>query len=93
MTMIFSGHPVEDMETAKRMIANYPNVDLTDLIAVATDRTQPRSARIAAIYTLGFTDDHGISSAALARIVGNTDEPDDVRDHANEALESIQSHH
>ncbi len=93
MTMIFSGHPVEDMETAKRMIANHPNVDLPDLIAIASDRTQPRSARIAAIYTLGFTDDHGISGAALAHIASNTEEPDDVRDHATEALDSIQSPH
>jgi hypothetical protein len=93
MTIEFSGHPVEDMEIAKRLIGNYPNVDLPALLAIATDRTQPRSARIAAIYTLGFTDDHRISCAALAQIVDNTDEPDAVRDHATEALESIQSPH
>ncbi len=89
---IFSGEPVEDMEIAKRLIAQHPNLDFRALTAIAADQTQSRSARIAAIYTLGFTDDDGRSISALMRIVGNGDEPDDVKDHAAEALQSLTRH-
>lgn len=86
----FSGDPVDDMEIAKQLIAQHPNVNLSELISIATDQTQPQSARIAAIYTLGFVDDDELSTLALTRILNDADEPADVRDHATEAVESIQ---
>ena len=89
MTKIFTGDPEEDMEIAKRLIAKFPDLDLAELIAIATDQTQPHSARIAAIYTLGFTDDDGLSNPALTRISTDTKEPADVRDYASEAVASM----
>ncbi len=91
MNTILSGDPIEDMETAKRLIARHPDVDFAKLIAILSDRGQPRSARIAAIYALGFTDDNGVSHAALTHILGDAGEPADVRDHAAEALDSMRS--
>jgi hypothetical protein len=90
---IFSGDPVEDMEIAKRLIGKHPNVDVHQLLSIATDKTQPQSARIAAIYTLGFTDDAGMSRMALTQIVSNTGETSDIKDHAAEALENITPRH
>ena len=89
MNVIFGGDPVEDMEVAKRLIGDHPNINFADLISVAVDRNQPVSARIAAIYTLGFTDDEGVSISALSRIVSDPDEPDDVKEHATEALDNM----
>jgi hypothetical protein len=86
---MFTGEPVEDMEIAKRLIGQYPHVDFASLMAIASDRTQPLSARIAAIYTLGFTDERRQSQVILGRISGNPSEPAVVRDYAAEALESL----
>jgi HEAT repeat protein len=86
---IFTGEPVEDMEIAKRLIGQFPRVDYASLMAIAADQRQPQSARIAAIYTLGLTDEKRQSQATLRHISGNPREPADVRDHAAEALESI----
>ena len=82
----FVGDLVADIETAKRLISHYPRVDLSMLLQVATDRHQPVPARVAAIYTIGFTDDDGVSGPVLARIVTNPMEPELVRDHATEAI-------
>ena len=82
----FNGDPFEDMETAKRLIAQHPNLDLASVIAVAADKAQPGSARIAAIHTLCFADDHGLSRDVLTRILNDTAEPNDVKDHGAEAL-------
>ncbi len=86
---IFTGEPIEDMEIAKRLIGKYPDVDFASLMAIARDRTQPQSARIAAIYTLGLTDERRRSQAILQHISGDPREPTEVRDHAAEALESL----
>jgi hypothetical protein len=88
---LFSGDFGEDIETAKRLIATHPNVNLSQLMAIASDPQQPQSARIASIYTLGFTDDHGTSRAMLAGLINDPDAA--IRDHAAEALESITPHH
>lgn len=88
MAELFTGDPVEDMEIAKHLIARYPDVDIAFLGAIAADRQQPESARIAAIYTLGFTDDARVSQAVLSRIASDVTEPEEVRDHAAEALNS-----
>ena len=82
----FVGNLVADIETAKGLIGRYPRIDLSMLLQVATDRHQPVPARVAAIYTLGFTDDDGVSGPVLAWIVMNSMEPELVRDHATEAL-------
>lgn len=79
------------MEVAKRLIAQHPDIDIPGLIAIAEDCTAPHSARTAAIYALGMTDDQGLSRATLARIEADADRPADVRDHAAEALASIMS--
>lgn len=85
---IFTGELVEDMEIAKRLIGQYPQVDIRSLMEIASDPRQPQSARIAAIYTLGFTDERRLSQDLLTRIAADSTEPDDVRDYAAEALES-----
>lgn len=90
---IFTGDPVEDMEIAKRLIGKYPNVDLRSLILIAANRTEAPWVRIAAIYTLGFTDDKGLSKTVLTRIIADDAEPANVKDHAVEALDSITPHH
>jgi|SRR5882672_8736309 len=90
---MFTGDPVEDMEIAKRLIGQYPDVDFRSLMAIASDQRQPQSARIAAIYTLGFTDEQRLSRAALTQISGDPREPADVRDFATEALESLTDTH
>ena len=85
----WTGDTVEDMEIAKAVIAQHPNVDVVGLIAAASDRLAPHSARLASIYTLGFTDDQGLSRMALAAIRDDPGEDPDLRDHAEEALASI----
>lgn len=82
----WTGDPVDDIETAKRMIARHPNVDLPDLLATAADRAAPHSARIVSIWTLGFVDAAGVSRELLARLADDPTEPPDVRDHAQEAI-------
>jgi hypothetical protein len=89
----FSGDFVADIETAKRLIAAYPNVDLHLLMSIAGDPQQPESSRIASIYTLGFTDDHGISKSTLVGLASDPNESHGIRDHAAEALESNTPHH
>ncbi len=86
MNSIFNGDFAEDMETAKRLIKRHPHVDFPALMAIAADQTEPDSVRIAAIYTLNFTDDHGVSRALRARIAEDADEPAEIRDHAAEEL-------
>jgi hypothetical protein len=82
MAKLFAGDPVGDMEIAKRLIARHPDMDFAVLDKIAADRRQPQSGRIAAIYTLGFTDDTGVSQATLTRIASDVNEPEAVRDHA-----------
>ena len=90
---MFTGDPGEDMEIAKRLIGQFPHVDYRSLMAVASDETQPPSARIAAIYTLGSTDEQRLSRTMLTQISGNAGERADVRDYAAEALRSLTPHH
>lgn len=82
----FTGDFVEDIEIAKRLIAAHPKVNLRQLMTIADDHKHTESARIASIYTLGFTDDHGVSKAILARLAHDPAESFDIRDHATEAL-------
>ena len=82
----FTGDLVEDIKIAKRLIAAYPKVNLRQLMTIADDRKHSDSARIASIYTLGFTDDHDVSKAILARLAHDPAESYDIRDHATEAL-------
>ena len=89
--MLFTGDLGKDIEIAKRLIAAYPKVDLRQLMTIAGDPQQPASARIASIYTLGFTDDHGVSKTVLARLVSDANAG--IRDHAVEALASLTPHH
>lgn len=91
--MLFSGDPVDDMEMAKELIARHPHVDLKPLITIAGNRNQPTSARIAAIYTLGFIDDHGESASTLSQLIKDHHESPEIKDHAAEALEYILGHH
>jgi hypothetical protein len=93
MVDLFTGDAVGDMETAKRLIAAHPNLDLRALIAVAEDPERPEASRIAAIYALGFTDDEGLSVRVLQAIVGRGDESAAIRDHAAEALDSLVHAH
>jgi hypothetical protein len=88
---LFTGDPIEDMEIAKALIAKHPDVDLDPLIAIAADRQQPISARIAAIYTLGMTDDHGRSRSTLTRLANDQGERPEIKDHAEEALGYVSS--
>jgi hypothetical protein len=89
----FTGNFGEDIEIAKRLIAAHPKINLRQLMTIAADPQQPESARIAAIYTLGFTDDHGVSKMVLARLAADASASPGIRDHAAEALESITPHH
>jgi hypothetical protein len=93
ITTPFSGEFGADVETAKRLIAAYPNVDIRRLMSIAGDPRQPQSSRIASIYTLGFTDDHGISKSTLAGLASDPHESHDIRDYAAEALASITPRH
>jgi len=88
---LFSGDFAADIETAKSLIAAYPNVNLHQLMTIAGDPQQPQSSRIASIYTLGFTDDHGLSKTTLVSLAGDLNESPGIRDHADEALHSIIS--
>lgn len=85
----WTGDPVEDFEIAKRLIAKHPHVDVAGLLSTAADHSALHSARLASIWALGFTDDTSLSRTALARIADDADEPEDLRDHAAEALTSI----
>ena len=87
----FTGDFEEDIEIAKRLIAAHPKVNLRQLMTIADDRKHSESARIASIYTLGFTDDHGISKTILARLAHDPAESHDIRDHAAEALGYLTS--
>ena len=87
--MIFCGDPIEDMETAKRLTGAYPYSDIGSLATTAADQGAPHSARIAAVYVLGFTHDDLRTRETLTRIIDDAGEPEDVRDHAVEALASI----
>lgn len=90
---VFRGNFSEDMEIAKHLINQFPNVDLSMLTAIARDTNQPESSRVAAIYTLGFTDDQGRSRSVLSGIIGDAHQSDIVKDYAQEALTSITPHH
>jgi HEAT repeat protein len=76
---------LRDMELAKALIGRYPDVDVDALMSAATDQSKPTSARVAAIYALGFVDDDRRSVDTLARIMA-TDADPLCRDHAAEAL-------
>ena len=79
-TSMFTGDPGEDMEIAKRLIGQFPHVDYRSLMAVASDETQPPSARIAAIYTLGFTDEQRLSRTMLSQSIPAGFAPFDVQE-------------
>ena len=85
----FGDDPVDNFEAAKRLIARFPNIDIASLIATPKTRTQPHSARLAAIWALGYVDTAGVSRAVLAGIADDPGESDDLRDHAVEALSSM----
>ena len=85
----FGDDPTENIETAKRLIARYPHVDVAALIKTAVDHAAAHSARLASVWTLGFVDDAGLSRTTLAGIVDDAGEAEDIRDHAAEALASI----
>jgi hypothetical protein len=89
----FTGDFGADIGIAKQLLAKHPKVNLRRLLAIADDAQQPESARVAAIYTLGYTDDHGVSKTILVRLAHDQTVSEPIRDHAAEALASITPHH
>lgn len=80
----FTGDLVSDMETAKALIGRPDQVDIPSLISIATNTFLLPSARIAAIYTLGFTDDSYISGDSLVHILSDEANNPEVRAYAAE---------
>lgn len=83
--LILAGEPGAATGAAKRLISSEA-ADGQQLRAIATNRLHPSSARIVAIYALGFTDDGTIAGPTLAAIVADPADADDCRAHAAQAL-------
>jgi HEAT repeat protein len=83
--LIVAGEPGAAIAAAKRLISSN-GADAAKLREIATDKENPSSARIVAIYALGFTDDGTIAAPTLAAIVADDEDADDCRAHAAQAL-------
>src|SRR5260370_19915999 len=83
--VILAGDPIESIEAAKRLIAA-DAVEAAKLRDIAVNRKNRTSARVAAIYALGFSEDGSIAGPVLAEIVANPNDDEECRVHAAEAL-------
>jgi HEAT repeat protein len=83
--LILAGEPGAATAAAKRLISS-PAADAATLRDIATNKQNQSSARIVAIYALGFTDDGAIAGPTLAAIVEDHEDADDCRAHAAQAL-------
>jgi HEAT repeat protein len=83
--LILAGEPGAATAAAKRLISSAA-ADAAKLRDIATEKQNASSARIVAIYALGFTDDGAIAGPTLSAIVADADDADDCRAHAAQAL-------
>lgn len=83
--LILAGEPGAATAAAKRLISANA-ADAATLRDIALNKENSSSARVVAIYALGFTDDGAIAGPTLAGIVADADDPDDCRAHAAQAL-------
>src|SRR5260370_497409 len=83
--VILAGDPIESIEAAKRLIAA-DAVDAAKLRDIAVNRKNKTSARVAAIYAVGFSDDPSMAGPALKDIAANPNDDEECRAHAAEAL-------
>lgn len=87
--VILAGEPVEAMEAAKRLAAQNNPHHIPTLVAIAANKGLPMWPRIAALWTLGLTDDDRVSVPALKRIIADEKEGEQIKDYANEALDHL----
>jgi HEAT repeat protein len=83
--LILAGDAIDAIEAAKRLIS----ADIADaarLRDIAVNRRNKDSARVAAIYALGFANDEQIAGDALLNVVADRDDTEQCRAHAAEAL-------
>ena len=85
LDLILAGDPVAAIEAAKRLISA-DAIDTAKLRNVAVNNQNKIWARVAAIYALGFSEDELMAGAALADIVADSDDREECRAHAAEAL-------
>jgi HEAT repeat protein len=83
--LILAGEPGAATAAAKRLISSGA-ADASKLREIAVDKRHASSARIVAIYVLGFTDDGTIARPTLAAIAADHEDVDDCRAHAAQAL-------
>jgi hypothetical protein len=83
--LILAGEPGAATAAAKRLISS-ASADVERLRDIAVNKQHASSARLVAIYVLGFTDDGAIAGPTLAAIVADHDDADDCRAHAAQAL-------
>ena len=87
----FGNNFAENMENAKRLVARHKKSDLLYIIDTAANVCKCDAARIAAVYTLGFIDDNGLSRAMLKDIINNASTSCELKDRATESLASINN--
>jgi hypothetical protein len=90
LDVILGSDPVEVMEAAKRLVDQHNPRHVETLVLIASTKTPRLWSRIAALWTLGFIDDDGISVPDLQRIAEDDSEPAEIKDHALEALETMR---
>ena len=86
---LIEGDPTTSMEIAKAIIGHKISVDYKLLGEIAADKSLQTWARIAAIYTLGFSGKNDFSPT-LRNILADDSDDAIVRAHAAEALGNLQ---
>jgi HEAT repeat protein len=85
-----SGDPVENMETAKKVIGGDADIDNVTLSKVAENKSLGKWPRIAAIYALGFAAGAAGYAGLFRRILSDEREDPEIRSHAAEALGNLR---
>ena len=87
---LINSDPITSMEIAKQIISRKIFANPNDLIKIASNRDFNKWSRIAAIYTLGFSDDDKQIREVIRRILEDVRDNIDIRAHAAEALGNMK---
>jgi HEAT repeat protein len=89
LVQLLSGDAVQCMETAKKIIAGGLAIAPAELVEIARAKAQGKWPRIAAIYALGLVGGDEVSPTIRA-ILADSENDEDVRSHAAEALGNLR---
>jgi len=86
---MIEGSPIDSMEVAKAIVGEDLHIDPNVLAHLAKEKTFSTSARVAAVYALGYVAETEEQAAVLRDILADQTDDLTVREHAAEDLGNL----